>query len=101
MGFKLDPDTPAMQRELTYLLYDLCVKWGFCIPPVIAEQICRTTEWDAKTFAQTIVEAEGLNPEYYPKYVRSITQKFRERFGSEEISVSTFVDRVRDRKESW
>jgi len=33
MGFKVGRNVPPMQRELIYLLADLCVKWGFCIPP--------------------------------------------------------------------
>jgi hypothetical protein len=55
----------------------------------------------AETFAVSVVEAEGLNPEYEHKYVRKIAAKFRERFGGEEISASTFVDRVRSATESW
>ena len=90
-----------MERELSYLLYDLCVIWGFCIPPIRAEEICKTSHWGAKEFAISVVEAEGMNPEYEQKWVREIAEKFRERFGAEEISESTFVDRVREHKESW
>ena len=101
MGFKLNPRTPPIERELTYLLADLCTNWGWCIPPQEAEQICRLHELDADTFAERVVAAEGLNPEYEPKFVRKIAAKFRERFGSDSISADTFVDRIRDHKESW
>ena len=90
-----------MEREVTYLLYDLCVKWGFCIPPDRAEEIRKMSYLSAKEFAISVVVAEGMNPEYEFKWVRRITEKFRERFGQEEISSSTFVDRVRNHKESW
>lgn len=101
MGFKVKKGIPAMEREITYLLADLCVKWGFCIPPISAEQICKKTFLSAEGFAVSVVEAEGLNPEYDVKWVRRIAAKFRERFGVDEISSSTFVDRVRNHKESW
>ena len=98
---KIPAETPPMERELIYLLADLCAKWGWCIPPVSAESISKMPELDAKTFARCVVEAEGLNPEYELTHVRKISHKFRERFGSDQISSSSFVDRVRDQKESW
>ncbi len=101
MGFKLGADTPPMERELTYLLADLCAKWGWCIPASSAEQICKMPEFDARNFAESVVEAEGLNPEYATTHVRKIAERFRERFGSDQISALTFVDRVRDHKECW
>jgi hypothetical protein len=101
MGFKVAKDTPPMERELSYLLYDLCVIWGFCIPTVRAEEIRKTGRWSAKEFAINVVEAEGMNPEHEQEWVRRIAGKFRERFGAEEISEATFVDRVREHKESW
>jgi hypothetical protein len=101
MGFKLTSDTPAMEREIMCLLDDLCVKWGFCIPPTNVERICRMSHLTAKTFATGVVEAEEMNPEYEHRWVRKIAAKFRERFGSEEISNATFVDRVWNHKESW
>ena len=90
-----------MERELYYLLYDLCVDWGFCIPPIETEEICKISYWGAEEFAISVIEADGMNPEYEQKWVREIAEKFRERFGAEEISASTFVDRVRNHKVSW
>lgn len=101
MGLKLGPNTPPMEREITYLLYDLCVRWGWCIPPISAEQISKRTQLNAEEFAFSVVAAEGLNAEYERKYVRKIAAKFRERFGDDEISTATFVDRVRGHDESW
>ncbi len=85
MGFKIDKTVPPMERELAYLLYDLCVNWGFCIPPVRAEELRKLTYLSAEEFAINVVEAEGMNPEYESKWVRRIANKFRERFGVEEI----------------
>jgi len=101
MGIKADKNTPPMERELDYLLYDLCVNWGFCIPPVSAEQISKNSFWNASEFAEAVISAEGMNPEYEKQWSNKISSKFRERFGSEEISVSSFTDRVRGNKEVW
>ena len=101
MGIKLPPDTPPMERELEYLLYDICVQWGFCIPPESADHICKMSKLTDETFAASVVEAEGLNPHYEYKYVRRIALKFQERFGQDEISTESFTDRVRGQTENW
>ena len=99
MGFKVPKDTPPMERELIYLLADLCVKWGFCIPPDDFEQISKMDYYHAREFAMDVVEAEGLDG--YSGWVNKIAQRFRVRFGSDEIDSSTFVDRIRGQKEDW
>ena len=52
--------------------------------------------WD---FAMDVVEAEGLDG--YSSWVNRIAERFRKRFGTNEIDSSTFADRVRDIKENW
>ena len=99
MGFKVPKDTPPMERELIYLLADLCVKWGFCIPPDSFEKISKMDYYNDKDFAMDVVEAEGLDG--YSSWVNRIAERFRKRFGTNEIDSSTFADRVRDIKENW
>lgn len=99
MGFKVPKDTPPMERELIYLLADLCVKWGFCIPPNSIEQISKMECYNDRDFATDVVEAEGLDG--YSSWVNRIAERFKERFGTNEIDSSTFVDRVRGEKENW
>ena len=90
-----------MEREINYLLYDLCVIWGFCIPPNNQFEISKTEYYNAVDFAKDIIEAEGMDPKYENKWVKKISEKFKERFGAEEINKLTFVDRVRGNKENW
>ena len=101
MGYKQGKDTPPMERELNYLLGDLCVKWGFCIPPDDWDKISKSESYNAKEFAEDVVAAEGMNPEYETKWVKKIAKKFKERFGDDSITTSTFLDRVRGQKEQW
>lgn len=99
MGFKVGKNVPPMERELIYLLADLCVKWGFCIPFDDHNKISKNEHYHAIEFARDIVKAEGL--EVYSGWGNRIAERFKERFGTDEIDSSTFVDRVRDIKENW
>lgn len=100
MGFKVNRDVPPMKRELIYLLYDLCVIWGFCIPPDDFEIITNADSYDSNNFAKDIIKAEGMDPNE-TKWTKKIAERFEIRFGKREIEVSTFTDRVRGIKENW
>ncbi len=99
MGFKVARDVPSMERELIYLLADLCVIWGFCIPPDNFEEISKQDFYHAEDFALDVVEAEGMDSD--SRWVKKISERFKERFGQEEIDADTFIDRVRGVKENW
>lgn len=90
-----------MERELIYLLYDLCVKWGFCIPSDDFDQISKMEYYDADGFAMDVVKAEGMDAHPGAEWVIRIAERFRERFGTNEIDSTTFVDRVRGINENW
>jgi|GEM_PF-6991111 len=59
------------------------------------------TDLTAEIFAASVVEAERLNPSYERKHIRRIAAKFHGRFGQDQISTGTFIDRVRGHKENW
>lgn len=101
MGYKQKKNVPPMEREINYLLADLCVNWGFCIPPNDQIEISKAEFYTSNDFAKDVVNAEGLNADYENKWVRKISERFRERFGNDEIDKNTFVDRIRGQKESW
>jgi len=101
VGNKQDAEIPPMERELNYLLDDLCVRWGFCIPPLNAESISKEVSISACDFASLVLEAEGMNPLSEKKWQKRISNVFKDRFGAEKIHKSSFTDRVRDIKEIW
>lgn len=88
-----------MERELIYLLHDLCVKWGFCIPPEAHDSISKKEHYTAMAFAQDVAVAEGMDSD--SGWVPRIAARFQERFGTDEIDVLTFVDRVQGIRENW
>lgn len=100
MGYKQPKDMPPMERELNYLLHDLCVKWGFCIPPEDQTNIAKSEHYTADSFARDVLVAEGLDPGY-SNWTIKIANKFIERFGTDEIDAASFVDRIRTNKEDW
>ncbi len=93
MGFKVPKDTPPMERELIYLLADLC------IPPDDFEQISKMDYYSAQDFAMDVIKAEGMDGN--SQWINKVANRFRERFGTHEIHSSTFVDRIRGQKEDW
>jgi len=79
----------ALEKQIRYLLGDLCVDWGFCIPPADADRIARSKRLEADEFAAEVLRAEGMFSEYETKWFPRIKQRFIERFGS-SVSVEDF-----------
>ncbi len=65
-----------MQTKIEYLLNDLCLDWGFCIPPEEAKRIAESKQLEADDFACQVLIAEGMNPEYEIQWRRRIREKF-------------------------
>ena len=66
------------QNKIEPLLYKLCTEWGFCIPQSESEKIIKQENIDPEEFAIAVLEAEGMNPEYEPKWMKKIKNKFIE-----------------------
>lgn len=79
-----------MEQALKELLMELCVDWGFCLPKDHQATIAKQPNYDALKFAFDVLKAEGMDPEIETKWVRQLSRKFIERFGSESISISDF-----------
>jgi hypothetical protein len=58
-------------REAYYLLEKLCVDLGFCLPPLINKKLQETPPADVDSFTDAVVEAEGFDPEYMDRELRS------------------------------
>lgn len=101
MGFKVGKDVPPMERELIYLLSDLYVKWGFCIPPDSFDRISKMEYYYVDDFTLDVLEAEGVETAYETVWKKKISEKFKERFGDVKIDAITFQGRIRGQKEDW
>jgi hypothetical protein len=48
--------------ELEWLLYDLCVKYGFCLKPDEYRRLCADPPSEVTAFTDAVYRAEGLDP---------------------------------------
>jgi hypothetical protein len=67
--------------DLDRLLEELCVQWGFCNQLTAADLVSACVPLSGDDFANAVLEAEKMNPEYEPQWVRRIRERFAARFG--------------------
>ena len=83
MGMRRPKDFPPGERKLRYVLYDLCVKWGYCLPPNDQDRIAHFKEITAEEFAIEVLKADGFAPGQESELVRKIAAYFVEQVGSD------------------
>ncbi|HQW29724.1 MAG TPA: hypothetical protein PK529_11100 [Verrucomicrobiales bacterium] len=57
MSFQLSP------VQVEAILYDLCVVFGFCLPPDEQARLRELPPNEVDAFTDTVIRAEGLNPD--------------------------------------
>ena len=76
--------------DLDLLIGDLCMRWGFC-NALRADDLLRDHEiLDATTFAEAVLQAEGMNAETEVTWKRRTRNKFTERYGA-SVSASNYA----------
>jgi hypothetical protein len=70
-----------IERTLRYLLRDVCVTWGFCLPPADVDRIAQTPNLTAEQFAEEVLLAEGFEPSQNPELVERFTMLFHAHVG--------------------
>jgi hypothetical protein len=83
MGVRPLKQGSTLEDRLSQLLDELCVDWGFCIPPPDAQRIASTKTLTADQFAYAVLTAEGFVAEYETRWFKQIRQRFVDRFGQE------------------
>jgi hypothetical protein len=83
MGIRPLKEGSSLEARLSHLLYELCVDWGFCIPPADVERIASTKTRTADQFAYAVLTAEGFGAEQETRWFVKIRQRFVDRFGQE------------------
>lgn len=73
----------TLEARLSHLLGELCVEWGFCIPPADAERIARSKHLTTDQFAVEVLVAEGMHPEYEKQWRKKMRDRFVAVFGHE------------------
>jgi len=79
-----------MQEALDFLLHDIGVELGFCLPPQDHARICATAFWDADSFTKEVFRVEGMNPDEHLNWKREIHNRFTDMFGSGSVDTESF-----------
>ena len=61
-------------REVDWLLEDLCVNGGYCLPPQVDAQIRSAPPRTPDAFADAVIRAEGLDPALNPREYRWVLE---------------------------
>ena len=57
------------EQSVRFLLKDLCIELGYCLPPGVQDGIAMNPPGDPETFSALVVKSEGLDPEDSSKLV--------------------------------
>ena len=76
-------------READILLDDLCIRLGFCLPPLDRTQLRDCPPPDPRSFTDAVFRAEGLDPStadlhLYRQVKARITRAFFEAVGDRD-----------------
>jgi hypothetical protein len=79
-----------MSPKLTrYLLEELCVDLGFCLPPSAQSEIVSDPPIDVDAFVDAVICAEGFEPSDVPKpLLQDMRNRVAKYFAAEEDSSS-------------
>ena len=82
--------------DLGLLIGDLCTEWGFC-NALHPEDFVRTDHvLTAPDFADAVLRAEGMNPDYELQWRRRLMRLFVDRYGPETSPEAYALRRVQE-----
>jgi hypothetical protein len=81
----MSPRTASLEQDLRWFLNDLCTQWGFCLSAEARDQLALRPSVSADEFASSVLEEEGMNPQWEKQWLKKIRNRFIETFG---LSVS-------------
>jgi len=61
-----------MVVDLDYLLEEVCVEFGICLPEAERARLCEAAYDDAAALTDAILRAEGLAPVYHDRLRRKV-----------------------------
>jgi hypothetical protein len=61
-------------RDVDWLLEELCVNGGYCLPPTVSTQIRSAPPDTPEAFADAVFRSEGFDPALNPREYRSVLE---------------------------
>jgi hypothetical protein len=71
----------TFESELPWLLDELCIELGYCLPPAAYEALMNDPPRDVDAFADAVLAAEGLDPSLNKQLRRAVRSKIERRVG--------------------
>src|SRR5436190_21244202 len=71
---QLDMATHLNEPQTKALLYELCVRLGFCLPPADQRRLEREPPVEVETFADAVYAAEGADPHAHPHIRKQVCE---------------------------
>ncbi|WP_069160175.1 hypothetical protein [Nocardia altamirensis] len=67
-------------EDVAFLLDNLCVELGFCLPPDERSRLCTAPPTDADSFTDAVFIAEGMDPNEDKRLRELVRQKVMRAF---------------------
>jgi hypothetical protein len=71
----------TFESELPWLLDELCIELGYCLPPAAYEALMNDPPRDVDAFTDAVLAAEGLDPSLNKQLRRAVRSKIERRVG--------------------
>ncbi|HUB40547.1 MAG TPA: hypothetical protein VMA72_17000 [Streptosporangiaceae bacterium] len=71
----------TLGSEIPWLLRELCVEMGFCLPAAVQGELASSPPRDVDAFTDAVFAAEGLDPSLYKHLRLSVRAKVERRIG--------------------
>jgi hypothetical protein len=72
----------TFESEVPWLLDELCVELGFCLPAGERDTLMNAPPRDVDTFTDAVFAAEGIDPGLHKQLRRAVRNKIERRLGS-------------------
>jgi hypothetical protein len=66
--------TQLTESQVKALLYELCVRLGFCLPPIDQRRLEGSPPSDVEAFADAVYAAEGADPSAHPHIRKAVCE---------------------------
>jgi hypothetical protein len=71
----------AFESEADWLLDELCVEFGFCLPPTERDAFLNAPPHNVDAFTDAVFAAEGMDPSLHKQLRRAVRNNIQQRVG--------------------
>jgi hypothetical protein len=71
----------TFESEVPWLLDELCVELGFCLPAAERDTLMNAPPRDVDAFTDAVFAAEGMDPSLHKQLRRAVHNKIEQRVG--------------------